>query len=178
MQKIILTERTLGTVIDRLRKLTAGFYVVSDAHNIHPLRCKSWRDSGLGDRTACADITVHWMFKDTKHPIISGRRKDKVGFPLIHMAFDAECAMCFGFGDVFYFKGNTVLINQTAGSMIECCEVGNIATKIVVKKWHKNMTSADMDFVEHGKQCAEHSVQMWNEMVDEIIGVGLDGFWD
>jgi Zn-finger protein len=176
MQKIILTEKTVGTIIDRLRKLTSGFYNLSDAKNVNPLRCKSWKDSGLGDRAACADITVHWMFKETKHPIVSGRKKNEAGFPLIHMAFDAECAMCFSYGDVFYFKGNKIIINQTAGAMIDCQECTNIVTKIVVTKYLKNMTADDFDFVQQGKCQAEMSAQAWQGMADDTAN-DFHEFW-
>ena len=176
MQKIILTEKTMGVVIDRLRKVTSGFYNIVDAKNVHPLRCKSWQDSGLADRTACADIKVHWMFRDVKHPIVSDRKKNEPGFPMIHMAFDAECAMCFSYGDVFYFKGNQIIINQTAGSMINCEECRNIVTKIVVTKYLKNMTSNDFDFVQQEKLQAEMSAQAWQEMADDTAN-SFHEFW-
>ncbi len=171
MQKIILTEKTLGVIIDRLRKLTSGYYDFLNAQDVHPLKCKSWKSSGLSDRAQCAKITVHWIFKDEEHPVAIGK-KDKPGCSMIHMAFDAECAAAFGYGDEFYFKGNTLIINQTAGSWVKCMKAKNYLTKIVCKKRLKHLSTEELKHIQLAKEEAKRSKELWLETMEND-----ESFW-
>lgn len=167
MQKIVLTQKTLGTIIDRLRNVTSGFYRFYETTDVNPLRCRTWGEPILSDRTAYAGITVHHVLKDR----FSGfeEKFGKPGYPLIHFAFDAECGYYFSEGDTFFFKGNMVIVNSTHKTDVKIRKCQNIVTKIVCRKRSKDLTSEELEVIRNNKDIAELSVQAWEEhMSDEL----------
>jgi len=165
MQKIVLSQNTLGVVIDRLRKVTSGIYSYFKEEDVNPLRFKSWSDPIMQDCTACAKITPHCFIK-RNYSFLDVKLGDP-GFPLIHMAFNAEYATVFVEGDVFYFKGNTIIVNNTSGTHIKIRECLNIVTKITCHKKRRDLDEYDLFTIQERKDYAEASAREWERIMEE-----------
>ena len=164
MQKIVLSQKTLGVIVDRLRKVTSGIYHFTEREDVNPLRCITWGKAFPEECTTCADVKPHWLLKSPEE--LTNRSPGDLGFPLIHMAFDAESATYFVEGDVFYFKGNTIIVNNTHGTNIKIRDCRNVVTKITCLKKFKDLNDHELSAIQERKDFAIESYQRNLEMME------------
>lgn len=168
MKRIVLNYNTLKTIMRRLRKITSGFYTLHQVQDVNPLTCYDWGESFPTERTAMADISKHSLIDDQ----LGRHSKDKnaKGFPIIHMAIDAECGEGFCIGDVFFFDEddeNTVIINQKHGSFVKSMDAQNVVIKLTaIKRWHQ-LTEAEKKEIQAMKRFAEESLEVWRRLDDK-----------
>lgn len=169
MKKVILTKRTMGVVIDRLRNVTSGIYRIDSKKDTKPLRCKIWDDFIMVNKTACAEISPHWMMNNRNW---DGKTPDDPGFPLIFMAIDAEHFQTFEVGNVFYFKGNSVIINNTSDLDLRIWKCRNIVKKITCIKRFKDLNMEEIISIQKQKEWAEESAREFERIVEMDMRCG------
>jgi len=110
MQKIILTEKTVGTVMDRLGKIVSSPFRTTHDWDRNPLKKSAFKQERYrNDVFREAKVTKHWMSKDK-------RRKKQL---LIHIDFlDGMHMNAFEEGDIFYFFGGNKLIIRRLNDVI------------------------------------------------------------
>ena len=98
MEKIVLTEKTLGLIKDRLSKFMKTPILEQNQFDQKPLKVKGWGEF-QNQIYLSGKVTIHPFFK-----------KDKNENVMIHVRYNKTDAGCYYKGDVFYFKGNVIIV--------------------------------------------------------------------
>ena len=129
MEKIILTEKTIGNIINRLKKFMENhvfksqlLYDIKPSKARHPALCKKERlgkDYSIGRYYMNAKVTRHWFSK---------MERDRNPTPLIHVHFHKDAGDYYSEGDVFYFYGSMILVDKK-----DCLLIKNGKTRVIDK---------------------------------------------
>jgi hypothetical protein len=151
MQKIELTPATIGIIKDRLQKATAGQFLWGHEKNQSPQKVKKPIYEKL---EAEGDVTLHWSFRNLK----KGEVPKKYKTSLLHLFVTATCQNYYSFGDIFYFKGNVILIDRRGQYDINCSAFRGVfrsVERIVIVKSARRLTSADKNKAAEQRHFAE-----------------------
>lgn len=102
MKKIELNQETIGLIMDRLQKAVAGKFRWGREYDQKPLQIKKFE---CGKICAIGKITKHRDLEERK-PLVKHKSC------LLHIFVNKAAQMYYSFGDVFYFKGNQILIDR------------------------------------------------------------------
>ncbi len=124
MQKIVLSQATLGLLIGRLKNFFAGDVIENEYDDtLSPAKVAKLPFNFTADSWSIAMVTRHWMMNDTLR-VRKGRPR-----PMIHVSHSEDCATFFKEGDEFYFFGNRNIVVRRVNSSTKWDEAGeNIPT--------------------------------------------------
>ena len=163
MQKIELTPKTVGKIIDRLQKMTQGLFTSCFFYDQKPLR---GRNNVYGpDLRGMAKVSVHSASKEILVP-------EKHKTPLIHLFISQVKMNYYTFGDVFYFKGNQVIIDRKGQYDVNSAVFDNFrhVEKITFVKSKKQMSEEDEGLIGLLSYQDQLSYQtQWEDLEEELL---------
>jgi len=141
MQKIILSDKTLGLLIGWLKNFFAGDVVeVEHDDSISP--------KDLVRLPAKLEVSDWWIAMVTRHWMMNDPLRVRKGQPrtMIHVSHTEACATFFKEGDEFYFFGTRNIVVRRVNSSTEWDNEGkNIPTlsRFILKRTRHEMTDQD-----------------------------------
>lgn len=180
MKKIILNERTASNIISRLKNFMEGkVFKTQSFYNLPPnkvRRYSKYDKSGLGERFSM--LEYFFDSKVTKHPFanerlyINGSNK-----PLIHVSMHKDCTSCYYEGDVFYFFGSMILVDEKHSPLLKSRGMSGKKDRVVEKlqlidapdKELLGQIKSRYDFEERMAKSYYETVELeWDEQEKEI----------
>lgn len=146
MQKIILTKKTMGTIINKMKKMLDTAFEGYHGYDLNVLSITTSEMDECGDirngQLYCtgvlfeSNVKTHWMYKEPeKHMWDHRGRKDITQVPMIHMKYGHNGGDCFYHGDVFYFfGGNKILVDKRNIEQFRCFEKYDRIFSIFIRK--------------------------------------------
>lgn len=160
MQKIVLSQATLGLLIGRLKNFFAGDVTENRYDDtLSPAKVAKLPFNYLtNDWWSIAMVTRHWMMNDTSR-VRKGEPR-----PMIHVSHTVAWATFFKEGDEFYFFGNRNIVVRRVNSSTEWDAAGkNIPT---ISRFMLNRSRHKLYSYELGiKNDNLEAVHQWNEMI-------------
>lgn len=161
MQKVVLSQATLGLLIGRLKNFFAGDVVENEYDNtLSPTKVAKLPFNFLKDRWWIAMVKRHWMMNDKL------RVSDGAPRPMIHVSHAVDCATFFKEGDEFYFFGNrNIVVRRVNSSTVWDVKGNNIPTisRFVLTRSRHKISSHEIGIKNQDLEDAHQ----WNLMVEE-----------
>lgn len=161
MQKIILSDKTLGLLIGRLKNFFAGDVVENEYDDtLSPTKVAKLPFNFLTDHWWIAMVTRHWMMNDTLR-VRKGEPR-----PMIHVSHTADCATFFKEGDEFYFFGNrNIVVRRVNSSTVWDAEGNNIPTvsRFVLVRSRRKLHRNEFDIKNQNLE----EIHQWNLMEED-----------